>query len=144
MSVFKSCLDQILAQLQPLADDGSFREVAVRLSAITDAKAYPACHVIPGDETTGEADICGYTLTRQILIKITFSEYREPFGKAAELVAAVQRAVESDRELNGLAKGFEYTGEQPFITDSTTPMAGTFLTYQLTYRRKVADPDTSY
>lgn len=144
MSVYQACLEQILAHLQPLAENGSFREVAIRLAAITDAKAYPAVHVIPGDESAGEDDLCGYTLTRQILIKIVFSEYREPFPVAAGLVAAVQTAIESDTELGGHAKSFVYRGEQPFITEATQPRAGVFLTYEMVYRRKVADPETGY
>jgi hypothetical protein len=144
MSVFQSCLEQILLQIQPLLDNGSFREVAIRLAAITDAKAYPAVHLIPGDESAGEEDICGYTCTRQVLVKIVFSEYREPFAAAAGLVSAVQAAIESDTSLAGHAKSFVYRGEQPFITDATQPRAGVFLTYEMIYRRKVADPETGY
>lgn len=143
-SIFQRCLDKIVMQLNPLAEQAVLREIAVRLSVVHGAKAQPALHVIPGDETAAEEDVCGYTCTRPILLKLTFSEYRDPFTRAAQLVAAVQAALESDATLGGIAVKWVYRGEQPFITEATQPLEGTFLHYELVYRRKSGQPDQGY
>ena len=144
MSVLSSCLENLRTQLLPLLEDGSFREVEMRLSVAHECKAAPALHIIPGDESAAEEDTCGYTMTRQILLKVIFGTTRDPFCRAAELVAFVQAALEKDETLGGKAIRCTYRGEQPFITDATSPQEGTFVQYELVYRRKTARPDLQY
>ena len=144
-SILQQINDQLITTLTALKDAGTVRELALRNTSAHGVKALPALHVVPGDEQQIAEDSQGYTLRRTYLLKVAFAPARDNFEKAAELVAAIQAALESDLQLSNLAAGgILYRGEQPWISDETEAVEGTFLTYDVTYRRRRAAAATGY
>ncbi len=144
-SVLHNCLQAILTNLTALQEAGTFREVAIRPTIEFQSRTTPSCLVIPGGEVLEAEDTRGFSLDRELAVKITFGDFRAPWTTAATLVAAVQRTLEGDLQLDGLtAPGLIYRGEEPFITEATAPLCGVILTYGLRYRRLRGDPDTAY
>lgn len=144
-SILQQINDQFLTALAGLKTAGTVRELALRNSSAHGAKALPALHIVPGDEQQIGEDGQGYTLRRSYLLKLAFGPAREPFTKAAELVAAVQDTIEADLQMASLASGgILYRGEQPWISDDTEAVEGTFLLYDVTYRRRRAASDEGY
>lgn len=143
-SIHKQIIAQLESVLTPLKTAGTVRELAVRNSAAHGAKALPALHIVPGDEQRLAEDTQGLTLERAYLFKLVFGQVRAPFDKAADLVQAVQEAIETDGQLNGLAVSITYQGEQPWISDDTEAVEGTFLLYQVQYRRRRAAASSGY
>jgi hypothetical protein len=144
-SLHKQILARLETVLTTLKTAGTIRELAIRNSAAHGAKALPALHIVPGDEQRTAQDSQGYTCERLYLFKLVFGPARDPFDKAADLVQAVQEAIEADLQLNTLAAGgILYEGEQPWISDETEATEGTFLTYRVAYRRRRAAAAQGY
>ena len=129
-----------------LANVSGAREVKRTKDIFLGAAKLPALHYVDGPERVTEQgeDTQGFTMRFTLYIECILEEQRDPHGEKDDLVAAVQTAIEADRDLNDLANWVRYQGETPFVLEQTKPTVGSVVEYLVEYRRKVALPATNY
>jgi hypothetical protein len=147
-SIKKQIITRVLELLGALKSDGEsqVREVERKRDLFLQAAKYPAVHVIDGAEIPGEAeeDNIGYTLEFPLVIKVMVEDQRDPYSATDELVPFIQKIIESDTQLSGLANWVRFEGETPFVHEINKPLAGSLVNYRIQYRRKRGEPEANY
>ena len=107
------------------------REVKRTKDIFLGAAKLPALHYVDGPERVTEQgeDTQGFTMRFTLYIECILEEQRDPQGEKDDLVAAVQTAIEADRDLNDLANWVRYQGETPFVLEQTKPVVGSVVEY---------------
>jgi hypothetical protein len=139
---------QIIARVMDLLEtlkqqDPGVRSVKRQRGFAVGNDPKPSIAVIVGAEGLASEDNAGLELEFPIFFKIDV-EGKDPYDLADQFAETVQRQVESDRQLSGLANEMLYQGETPFSNEANSPEGGTLLHYLVRYRRQRAKPELSY
>ena len=145
-SIKKQIIARVLELLDVLKTDAGIRDLERKRDLFLQAAKYPAIHVIDGAEIPAESeeDNVGYTLEFPLVIKLMVEDQRDPYGATDELVPFIQKIIESDTQLNGLANWVRFEGEAPFVHEINKPLGGSLVNYRIQYRRKRGEPETTY
>lgn len=142
---------RIIARLLELAEAlktaGDVKELLrVTTPFLLADKNLPSLHIIIGaeDNITEEESLTGYVVEFDVLFKITVRHATDPYGAAEPLVGRLQAAIEGDIQLSSLATKIVYQGDNPFSNEVNKPLGGNMVTYRVQYRRRRAEPDTTY
>lgn len=140
-SVFKQIAERVRTNLEPLGGGaGPFRKIK-RTHNLTLLEAIkPALHYKFGDEVQIGKDIQGRLYERPLLFKLIFDkpELEE------DLVAEVIRVIEADVMLNRLCVTVDNRTLVPFVNAVTEEVGGVLLTWDITYRHRLGQPETQY
>jgi len=142
-SIKKRIMDRLVTNLSALIPS-KFRGVTREMDPLAASEKLPALMIYDGEETEIEKDHFGRTYNFPVVFKILAQSERNLAAKKDELVPEVQRIVEGEIQLNGLANIVEGGTEQPFINELGKPVGGALLFYTVQYRRKLGDPYTTY
>lgn len=144
----QSVKSQILARVVDLVSvmksDGTFRLLERRNALFLTEAIRPALHIVSGDETALVEDERGYTMKFPLVFQAIYDAQRDPYGAADNFEAALQRIIESDEQLAGLASKITYEGASPFVSEEQKPAALVVVMYQVEYRRLRSKPEKNY
>lgn len=139
---------RILELLEALRVAGTVRAVERVTKPVTNAPTMPALQVVvgPEDVQSDEEDTRGYLLEYVVAITAIDSAGKdaERLNKIDALTAAIQVAIEGDKQLASLARFITYQGDDPFYSEDSKPLCGNTLTYLVQYRRERANPSAIY
>lgn len=133
-------MDRVLATLQPLKVNGTFREISRGMDPLRSLRALPALMVADGPEKTHSTNGTVWECRFPLELRIVFTSAREAGARRDELAAEVEKALEADATLGGLGTILDAGNEVPFPTSDSDPTHETVLRYTVQYARKVADP----
>ncbi len=143
-SIKTQIIKRIMEICQPLIAEQKFRKIERKTTLFLLEPVKPSMHLVIGDETGVVQDERGYTATFPLMLKLIMDDARDPYALADESSAFVQRQIETDEQLGGLASKITYDGELPFTEEALKPSGGTVLMYVVEYRRLRGDPTTAY
>jgi hypothetical protein len=149
-SIKKRILARIIANFQPMLSStnptpaGRLRQVKREMDFLKWSEALPALMLYDGDEEIVGEDERGITVQFPIMLKLCWSDHRDLSTKKEELVPEVQRIMESDLQLGGLANWVKGGEEEPFINEIGKPDGGALVHYLVEYRRMRGDPYQTY
>ncbi len=146
MTTKQSIINRIVELLEALKTAGTVREVQRVTSPYLLTTVLPSIHIVIAgeDNLTEEEELRGYVCEFQVMLKVTVSDSRDPYGKAEEIVGPIQETIEGDLQLNGLAVKILYLGDDPFTDEVNKPLGGNAVRYLVQYRRQRALPSTQY
>lgn len=123
---------------------GKVRSVKREMDLLKWSEAVPALMIYDGDEEIVDEDERGITLQFPMMIKACWSDHRDLSTKKDELVPEIQRIMESDLQLGGLANWVKGGQEEPFINEVGKPEGGAMVLYMVEYRRMRGNPYATY
>lgn len=138
-------LDTLVSSINP-TPPGKVRGVSREMDPLKVTSSLPWLMVYDGDEyEVGDgASDRGRTYRFPLMIKILLADPRNLAEAKDLLVPEVQRVMESDLQLNGLADTVEGGTETPYLSEVHKPEGGALVGYEIQYRRKYGDPYTTY
>lgn len=143
-SIKKRIMDRILENLAPLEEEARVRSITRELDPLASSDKLPALMIYDGEELEIARDNRGRTYEFPVTIKVLVSSARDlPAAKDA-VVAEVQKLMESDVQLGGLANLVDGGAEVPFLNELNKPVGGALLQWTVQYRRVRGDPFTTY
>jgi hypothetical protein len=149
-SIKAQIIKRVLSNLGAMVDNanptakGKVRQVSREMDLLKWGSFLPAIMVYDGDEEFSEEDNRGVTVRFPLAVKIIWEDQRSLARLKDELVPEVQRIMESDIQLGGLANWVKGGEEQPFIAEIGKPQGGSFVYYEVEYRRKRGNPYETY
>lgn len=147
MTTKQSIIARILELCEALKTAGDVKEVVRETTPFALAESnLPSLQVIvgPEDNITDEEELRGYVVEFDVMLKLTVRHASELYNAVDVLVGRLQAAIEGDIQLNGLATKIVYQGDNPFSNEINKPLGGNMVTYRVQYRRRRAQPETSY
>jgi hypothetical protein len=149
-SIKKRILARIVSNLSAMVSPnsptpaGKVRQVTREMDLMKNTEHLPSLMLYDGEEEIMEEDERGITLQFPVAIKLNWTDPRDLARMKEELVPEVQRIMESDLQLNGLANWVKGGAENPFINEVGKPNGGVMIIYIVEYRRRRGDPYTTY
>lgn len=123
---------------------GFVRRVSREMDLLAWSDSLPALMIYDGDEEIMDEDERGITVQFPIMLKLCWSDNRNLSTKKDELVPVVQKIMENDLQLGGLANWVKGGEEEPFINEVGKPQGGALVHYVVEYRRMRGDPYATY
>lgn len=120
------------------------RSITRELDPLKSSDALPALMIYDEPENELEQDFHGRTYEFMVTFKLLFTSQRDLPAEKDRLVPELQKIIESDVQLGGLANIVDGGAEQPFINELGKPVGLVFVSYQVKYRRVLGDPFTTY
>jgi hypothetical protein len=143
-SIKAQILNRIMANFEPLKTSGDFRAITRERNLLLLAAVTPALQIYDGPERFVAKDTRGRTWHFDIGLKICLTEGRDLGAAKDTLVPKVQKVIETDLQLGGLADFVDGGEEIPYITETEKPAGGALILYTVQYRRVLGDPYTTY
>jgi hypothetical protein len=144
VAIKKQIIDRMLALLAPLKNDSTVRKIERVTSPWLTEQIRPAIHLVVNPERVIDQDTAGWTMEFSVDVRLIFESQRDPYLKADELEAFIQKEFEGDLQLNQLANHVDYEGDTPYVDEVQKPDGGIFLHYNVQYRRFKANPYARY
>jgi hypothetical protein len=144
LSIKQKAIARILELLEPLKAQGLVKKIARKKSLFLTEDVKPCLNVIVGPEDAVGQDNQGYEIQLAVTLEVILSAPKDTENLVDELTAAVQRAMESDRQLMLYANEVIYHGDQPYTNELMKPAGGLMILYQVNYRRQRAAPELRY
>jgi len=135
--------EAVLASLEQLKTSDGIRDVSRHRDVIATATVVPALLYIDTGETEVARDDIGQTYEFDFYIKILVEKSPGEEKQKDDLVGSVQRKLE---KLALTDLGFIKCGgeEKTAVTARFTFIEGPFVKFRVQYKRKCAEPETSY
>jgi hypothetical protein len=143
-SIKQKIRDAVLASLEQLKTSNGVREVLRRRDIVGAASLLPALIYVDTGETEVTRDATGQTYEFDFYIKVLVERANNQDTRKDELVGAVQRNLENLQSLNGIATLCCGGEEKTAVTARFTFIEGPFVKFRVQYRRKRAEPETTY
>jgi hypothetical protein len=136
--------EAILAALEQLKTSHGIREITRHHDLVANALLLPALLYIDTGEMEVDRDATGQTYEFDCYVKVLVEKTRQEDSRKDELVAAVQRALENLSALDGLATIQGGGEEKTAVTARFVFIEGPFVKFRLQYKRKRAEPESTY
>ena len=136
--------EAILAALEQLKTSHGIREVTRHHDLVATASLLPALLYVDTGEMEVARDATGQTYEFDCYIKVLVEKTKQEDARKDDLVAAVQRAIENLSSLAGLAMIKCGGEEKSTVTARFVFIEGPFVKFRLQYKRKRAEPETTY
>lgn len=149
-SIKKKIMDRVVSNLSVLVSGTNptpvdrVRQVTREMDLLKWSEHLPALMLYDGQEEPVGEDERGVTVQFPLAIKLLWIDPRDLTRIKDALVPEVQRVMESDLQLNGLANWVKGGEEQPFINEIGKPQGGCLVLYEVEYRRQWGNPYASY
>jgi hypothetical protein len=143
-SIKKQIMDKLLALLEPMHASGLVRSITREVDLTINAPSRPALQLYDGPERLTAKDTRGRTYQFDIAVKILVENQRDLGAAKDALVPEVQRILESNLQLDGLAVIVDGGEEVPFVSELQKPLGGSLVMYTIQYRRVLGDPTQTY
>jgi hypothetical protein len=143
-SIKKQIMDKVLALLEPMHASGLVRSITREVDLTINAPSRPALQVYDGPERLTSKDNRGRTFHFDIAVKVLVESQRDLGAAKDALVPEVQRILESNLQLGGLAVIVDGGEEVPFTSELQKPLGGSLVMYTIQYRRILGDPTATY
>jgi hypothetical protein len=143
-SIKLQIMQLILSLMQPLVQSGVFRKVARSHDLALNEAVRPALQIYDGPERLMRKDSRGRTYHFDIGLKILIEDARDISAQKDLIVPAVQKIMETNLQLAGLANIVDGGEEVPFVEEADKPLGGALVLYTIEYRRVLGDPYTTY
>jgi hypothetical protein len=136
---------RIMDNLQPLQSEGKVRKIRRVKSINALAAVKPSLHVVIGPETVLSEDHRGFACQFPLVIDaMVASSEKDGYDDSDALADEVKRVIELDQQLSGLCVKVEYNGDEPYTNEVAAPEGGTFVFYNVQYRRDRGNPTIGY
>lgn len=136
--------EAILAALEQLKTSHGLREVSRHRDIVATSSLLPALVYVDTGETEVARDATGQTYEFDFYVKVLVEKGGHQDERQQELVGAVQQSLENLSTLGGLATIKCGGEEKTAVTARFVFIEGPFVKFRLSYKRKRAEPETTY
>ena len=136
--------DAILAALEDLKTTDGVREVSRHRDIIGTTTLLPALSYVDTGETEVDRDATGQTYEFDFYIKVIVEKANSQDTRKDQLVGAIQRKLENLQTLTGLGAVICGGEEKTAVTARFVFIEGPFVKFRVQYKRKRAEPETTY
>lgn len=150
-SVRKQIIARLLEILDPLTQEQDVDTIKRVRDLAVKEDARKAIHLVVGDETRIDthAGMAGYEMTFPVNLKLILKAGDDLYSKMEDFATQVQSKLEASHQVadangNALATSITYEGDLDLTNETLKGVGITVLAYTINYRRKFADPTTSF
>ena len=143
-SIKKQIMDGVLAVLEPMHAGGLVRSIEREVDLTINTATRPALQIYDGPERLVGRDNRGRTYRFDLAVKVLVESQRDLGSAKDALVPEVQRILENNPQLGGVAVIVEGGEEVPFVNEVLKPIGGALVMYTVQYRRVLGDPMRTY